>query len=397
MQKNTTQLGIITTFLLSVQHVFAMFGATVLVPFLTGLDPAMALLASGIGTLIFHFTTKGMVPAYLGSSFAFIAPLALLVKDQNNPGAAMGGAIVIGLLYIIAFAAVKFLGTDIINKYIPPVVVGPVVMIIGLSLSRVAVADMASNNWTVAIFTLVMTIFFSMFTNGFLKVIPILLGMISGYILAFFLGLVDFTKVIESSLIHNFQWVQPTFEASAIILMAPIVIVTILEDLGHIFVLGNIVEKPLIEKPGFGSVLLGNGFATMASALVGGPPLTTYGENIGVLSITRVFNSRVIQLAAVIAIALSFFGKLSALISTIPVAVMGGICILLFGMIAAAGIRTLIDDKTDLSSTRNLIIVAVILIIGVGSEKVGYATMAGIVLNLLLPQEAVTKKFGNEV
>ncbi|MFZ7103026.1 MAG: uracil-xanthine permease family protein [Peptococcaceae bacterium] len=386
MDKNK-EINIFTTFLLAVQHIFAMFGATVLVPFLTGLDPGMAILASGIGTLLFHFITKGKVPAYLGSSFAYIAALAFLVKEMKNPGAAMGAVFIVGILYIAVYGVVRVLGTETINKYIPPVVVGPVVMIIGLSLARTAVNDMASTNWSVAIFTLIMAIVFSAFTKGFLKIIPVLLGITSGYILAAFLGLVDFTQVAGAPVIHHFQWIAPAFDLSAILLMAPIVLVTVLEDLGHIFVLENIIGKPLMKDPGFKSVLLGNGLGTIASSLVGGPPLTTYGENIGVLSITKVYNSRVIQLAAVIAILLSFFGKLSALISTIPAAVMGGICILLFGMIAAAGIRTLVDDRTDLSSTKNLIIIAVILIIGVGSEKVGYATLAGILLNLILPED----------
>ena len=406
---------------LALQHVFAMFGATVLVPFLTGLSPSVALLTSGIGTLIFHFFTKGKIPAYLGSSFAFIAPLALYVKDKHSIGEAMGGAMIAGLVYLLVFLVIKLFGTDFIEKYVPNIVVGPVVMIIGLSLAGTAVNSMASNNWAVAIFTLVATIFFSVFGKGLFEIIPILLGIISGYlfsILVQFAGwlpqlkvwglasgdqLVDFSKIASASLFTNptaqyasekvfsfasFNFPIPQFTIAAIFAIAPIALVTIIEDLGHIFVIGNVTGKDMIKDPGFDKVLLGNGLATIVAAFFGGPPSTTYGENIGVLAITKVYSAWIIRIAAVIAIVLSMVGYLSAAISSIPVAVMGGICILLFGMIAAAGMRTMIEAKSDLSSTRNLIIVAIILILGVGTGKVGYATLAGIILNLVLPKKA---------
>jgi len=410
---------------LALQHVFAMFGATVLVPFLTGLSPAVALLTSGIGTLIFHFFTKGKVPAYLGSSFAFIAPLALYVTEKHSLSQAMGGAIIAGLVYVVIYLVIKAFGTGFIERYVPSVVVGPVVIIIGLALAKTAVADMASGNWAVAIFTLLATIFFSILGKGLFEVIPILLGIISGYIFSIIvqyggllpklqeLGLAaPGTQLLDMSPIFNAPWLAnptaqyaadfagqvfsfasfhfpvPEFTAAALLAIAPIAFVTIIEDLGHIFVIGNVTEKDMIKDPGFDRVLLGNGLATAVAALFGGPPSTTYGENIGVLAITKVYSSWVIRIAAVIAICLSLIGKLSAALSTIPTAVMGGICILLFGMIAAAGIRTMIEAKSDLSSTRNLIIVAVILILGVGSGKVGYATLAGILLNLVLPQKS---------
>ncbi|ATW28482.1 solute carrier family 23 protein [Candidatus Formimonas warabiya] len=410
---------------LAVQHVFAMFGATVLVPYLTGLSPAVALLTSGIATLIFHFFTKGKVPAYLGSSFAFIAPLALYVTEKHSLGEAMGGAIIAGLVYVTIYLVIKVFGTDFINRYVPSVVVGPVVIIIGLALAKTAVADMASTNWAIASFTLLAAVFFSILGKGMLKVIPILLGILSGYLFSIIvqyggflpqlqawglaapdLRLLDVKPILEAAWLANptaqyahefagqvfsfasFHLPVPQFTAAALLAIAPIAFVSIIEDLGHIFVIGNVTEKDLIKNPGFDRVLLGNGLATVVAAFFGGPPATTYGENIGVLAITKVYSSWVIRIAAVIAICLSLIGKLSAALSTIPLAVMGGICILLFGMIAAAGIRTMIEAKSDLSSTRNLIIVAVILILGVGTGKVGYATLAGILLNLVLPQES---------
>ncbi len=384
---------VVQALLLALQHVFAMFGATVLVPILTGLDPSVALLTSGIGTLIFHLMTKGMVPAYLGSSFAYIAGIASMVKDNPagpNVPMAMGAAFVVGLVYIVVFLLVRTFGSEIITRYVPSVVVGPVVMIIGLSLAGVALGpNMAGTDWPTAIFTLVATILISVFARGFFKVIPILLGIGAGYAFAIFRGLVDFSKIGAGPVLNTPHLVLPEFQLGAILLLAPLALVTIIEDLGHIFVIGNVTERDLIKNPGFDRVLLGNGLATAVAAFFGGPPSTTYGENIGVLAVTRVYSARVIQLAAVVAIFLSFVGPVRDVISSIPAAVMGGVVILLFGMIAAAGIRTMIEARTDLSSTRNLIIVSIILVVGIGypNHGVGYATIAGILLNLILPQE----------
>ncbi|MCR6544593.1 solute carrier family 23 protein [Dehalobacterium formicoaceticum] len=411
-------------FPLALQHVFAMFGATVLVPFLTGLSPAVALFTSGIGTLIFHFFTKGKVPAYLGSSFAFIAPLFLFVTEKHSLGQAMGGAMIAGIVYLIVYLLIKAFGTDFIHRIAPSVVVGPVVIIIGLALAQTAVGGMASTNWVVAIFTLAITVFYSILGRGMFEVIPILMGILSGYLFALVIQyggflpklqelglagpdqLINVTPIIIADWFSNptsayaqdfagqlfsfagFHLPIPEFTAVAVLAIAPIAFVTIIEDLGHIFVIGNVTEKDLIKDPGFDRVLMGNGLATIVASIFGGPPSTTYGENIGVLAITKVYSSWVIRISAIIAISLSFVGKLAAALSTIPTSVMGGICILLFGMIAAAGIRTMIEAKTDLSSTRNLIIVAVILILGVGTGKVGYATLAGIFLNLVLPEKS---------
>ncbi|WP_434643147.1 solute carrier family 23 protein [Thermoanaerobacterium thermosaccharolyticum] len=389
---------------LSFQHVFAMFGATILVPLLTGLDPAVTLFTSGLGTLIFHLMTKGKVPAYLGSSFAFIAPIIAATKAYGVRGA-FTGMIAAGLVYVAVFILISLTGIDWIEKILPSVVVGPVVMIIGLSLAPTAIQE-AQKDLPTALVTAALVIIFSMFGKGFMKVIPILLGTIGGYIFAIFRGLVDFSPVSKASwiAIPKFSFLighSPVLAWGAVTLIAPLALVAIIEDLGHVLVIGNIVDKDLIKDPGFHRVMLGNGLATSIAALFGGPPSTTYGENIGVLAMTKVYSSRVIEGAAVIAILLSFIQKIGALIQVIPQAVMGGVTIILFGMIAAAGIRTLVENKVDFSDSRNLIIASVILTLGVGGikigsgnfvfEGVGPATLAGIILNLVLPKIKLAK------
>jgi uracil permease len=389
---------------LSFQHVFAMFGATILVPLLTGLDPAVTLFTSGLGTLIFHLMTKGKVPAYLGSSFAFIAPIIAATKAYGVRGA-FTGMIAAGLVYVAVFIIISLTGIDWIERILPSVVVGPVVMIIGLSLAPTAIQE-AQKDLPTALVTAALVIIFSMFGKGFMKVIPILLGTIGGYIFAIFRGLVDFSPVLKASWIAvpKFSFLvghSPVLAWGAVTLIAPLALVAIIEDLGHVLVIGNIVDKDLIKDPGFHRVMLGNGLATSIAALFGGPPSTTYGENIGVLAMTKVYSSRVVEGAAVIAILLSFIQKIGALIQVIPQAVMGGVTIILFGMIAAAGIRTLVENKVDFSDSRNLIIASVILTLGVGGikigsgnfvfEGVGPATLAGIILNLVLPKIKLAK------
>jgi uracil permease len=394
---------------LSFQHVFAMFGATILVPLLTGLDPAVTLFTSGLGTLIFHLMTKGKVPAYLGSSFAFIAPIIAATKAYGVRGA-FTGMIAAGLVYVAVFIIISLTGIDWIEKILPSVVVGPVVMIIGLSLAPTAIQE-AQKDLPTALVTVALVIIFSMFGKGFMKVIPILLGTIGGYIFAIFRGLVDFSPVSKASwiAIPKFSFLighSPVLAWGAVTLIAPLALVAIIEDLGHVLVIGNIVDKDLIKDPGFHRVMLGNGLATSIAALFGGPPSTTYGENIGVLVMTKVYSSRVVEGAAVIAILLSFIQKIGALIQVIPQAVMGGVTIILFGMIAAAGIRTLVENKVDFSDSRNLIIASVILTLGVGGIKIGLgnfvfegvgpATLAGIILNLVLPKIKLTKPKGEK-
>lgn len=390
------KLPLAQTIPLGLQHVFAMFGATVLVPFLTGLSPAIALLSSGIGTIIFLLLTKSRVPAYLGSSFAYIASLTYFVKESNDLASAMSGALAVGLIYVIVYLLMSVFGTAWIHKIVPPVVAGPVVAIIGLSLTPVA-AGMAANDWYIAIFTLAVAMLLSVYAKGFLKIIPILAAIILGYIAAAFKGIVDFSGVV-ASMQHlvafpvNFSTYHlPSLNKEAIFMMAPLAMVTIIEDLGHMIVLGNITHSDPIENPGFHRVLLGNGLATGVASFLGGPPVTTYGENIGVLAVTRVYSTRNIWVAAIIAIILSMFNPLQALVMSIPQAVMGGVTILLFGMIGAAGLRTLIEAKVDFSRTKNLIIASVIFALGIGvsDHGVAWATAVGILLNLILrdPEE----------
>lgn len=397
-------------FLLSIQHLFAMFGATVLVPFLTGLNPAVALITSGIGTLTFILITKGQMPSYLGSSFAFIAPI-IAVKASGGPGAAMVGAFLAGLVYALVAIIIKKAGSEWVMKLLPSVVVGPVIMVIGLGLAGTAV-NMAMNdadgkysltNFSVALVTLSITIAFSIFGRGFFSIIPVLLGIIGGYVFAYTQGLVDFQKVIDAKWFAvpdftiPFLTYTPEISWTIILLMVPVAVVTISEHIGHQIVLGNVINRDLFQKPGLHRSLLGDGVATMAAALLGGPPSVTYGENIGVLAITRAYSVYLFVGSAVMAIVFGFVGKISALISTIPTAVMGGVSILLFGIIASSGLRTMIDDKIDFGEKRNLVIASVILVIGIGGavlhigqsfqvEGMALSAIIGVILNLVLPE-----------
>ena len=377
---------------LGVQHLFAMTGSTILVPFLTGLSPASALFCSGIGTIVFLLLTRSKVPAYLGSSFAFIASLTAFVKDQHNLGSAMAGVMSVGIAYILIYFILRLFGTKWINKIIPPVVAGSVVAIIGLSLTPVAVS-MAGANWIVAIFTLAVAILISVYAKGFPKVIPILIAIVAGYLLAEFMGLVDSAKIMASfktPFVLPFQSFGTIhLDITAILTFAPLALITLIEDLGHMMILGNITHTNIIEDPGFDRVVLGNGLATGIASIFGGVPLTTYAENIGVLAITKVYSSFNLWIAAISAIILSTFNPLQALIMSIPTPVMGGVVILLFGMIGAAGLRTLIEAKVDFSQNKNLIIAAVIFAVGIGLTNHGimFATLAGIFLNLVLKDE----------
>lgn len=366
---------------------FAMFGSTVLVPYLTGLDVGSTLVASGIGTLIFHLITRGKVPAYLGSSFAFIAPLTLYVSKSHSPGQAAAGLIAVSVVYAIVSLLVTAFGFERIRRIIPAVVVGPVVSVIGLSLAGTAVTSMAATHWDVAIVALVVAIIFSLAGPRQLRMVPLLMGIVVGYIYAYIRGDVSFADVHKAPVISLPHFTMPHFTASVLLGMAPIALVTIIEDLGHMFVLNEIIGRDVTRDPGFPRVLIGNGVATFVSALLGGPAQTTYAENLGVLAITRQFSSRIIQGAAIIAIILGLFGKFGALIHTIPTAVMGGISILLFGMIATMGIRHLIEEKVDLTNMKNLLVVAIIFIIGVGypNNGIALATLAGLLIHWLIP------------
>jgi len=403
---------------LSVQHVFAMFGATVLVPILTGLSPSLALLSSGAGTLLFIAITRGQVPAYLGSSFAFIAPLQAVAAAYGEEwiGAALGGIITVGLLYAAVAAVVYMTGTGWIERIFPPVVIGSVIVVIGLGLARVGVdmaglcaepgcakvaVSIADRDVQISLFTLVVTVAVAVFARGFASVVPVLFGIAAGYAFAAALGAVDFTPVREAAWFggpwRGPGWAAPRFDWTAISLIFPVGIVTIAEHLGDVFVLSRVVGREFYKQPGLHRTLLGDGLASSLAGLLGGPPNTTYGENVGVLAITRVYSVAVVALAAVVAILLSFVPKLGALLQTIPAPVMGGIVMVLFGIIASSGIRTLVESGIDFGHKRNLIIASVVLTLGIGGAQLSFgdfrihgmafAALAGLLLNLVLPRE----------
>lgn len=394
---------------LSLQHLFAMFGATILVPYLVGLSPAIALISSGLGTLAFLIITKWQVPAYLGSSFAFIAPV-IAAKASGGPGGAMIGSFLAGLVYGIVALVISKAGHRWIMNLLPPIVVGPVIIVIGLALAGTAVG-MAMNNpageysllhFSVALVTLAATIIFSIYLKGILSIIPILAGIVVGYIYALLVGIVDFQPVLDAKWFEMPEFIIPfvsyevKFTWDLALLMVPVAIVTLSEHIGHQLVLSKVVGRDYIKKPGLHRSILGDGTATMISALIGGPPKTTYGENIGVLAITRVYSVHVVAGAAILAIIFGFVGKITALISTIPTPVMGGVSILLFGIIASSGLRMLVDSKIDFGDKRNLIISSVILVIGIGGafikvseqfqiQGMAMAAICGLILNLVLP------------
>lgn len=395
---------------LSLQHLFTMFGATVLVPILVGIDPGIALVSSGLGTMVYLITTKGKIPAYLGSSFAFIAAMQMLMKSDGYPAIAQG-AMTTGLVYLIVSLIIKKIGSDWLDKILPPIVVGPVVMVIGLGLATNAANNAMYNNnvydfkyIAVALITLGLTIFYNMFFKGFLGLIPILLGIVSGYLVALAFGIIDLTPIKEAAwfALPNFEvpFVQyePKLYLNAITTMAPIAFVTMTEHIGHLMVLNKLTKRNFLQDPGLSKTLMGDGLAQIVAGFVGGPPVTSYGENIGVLAITRVHSVFVIGGAAVFAVALGFVGKLSALILSIPGPVISGISFVLFGVIAASGLKILIDNKINFDKKKNLLIASVILVIGIGGLvfKVGtfelssmaLATVLGIVLNLILPENA---------
>jgi uracil permease len=398
---------LLTSIPLSLQHLFAMFGSTVLVPLLFKVDPATILLMNGIGTLLYIFICKGKIPAYLGSSFAFLSPV-FLVLGQSSYEAALGGFIVVGIIFCLVALIIQKVGTGWIDVVFPPAAMGAIVAVIGLELVPVA-ANMAgylnpveatgkfdTTAITISTLTLLITIIASVTFRGFFKIIPILIGVVSGYIIAALFGVVDFDPVREAEWFAIPTFYTPTFELSSILIIVPAALVVIAEHIGHLIVTGNIVEKDLTKEPGLGRSLFGNGISTVISGFVGSTPNTTYGENIGVLALSKVYSTWVIGGAAVFAVILSFSGKLAALINTIPEPVMGGISLLLFGVIAASGIRMLVEAKVDYSNPKNLILTTVVLVLGLSGATLAFeifslefalkgmalATVASIVLSL---------------
>ena len=387
--------------IVGVQFLFVAFGSTVLVPLLVGLDPATALFTAGLGTFIFHLVTKGKVPIFLGSSFAFIAPIISASKQWGMPGT-LAGMAGVALVYFIMSALIKWQGRKLLDRLFPPVVIGPVIICIGLSLSPAAV-NMAKENWLLAFISLITAIIVLVVGKGLIKLVPVVCGIIVGYIVALCLGLVDLSAVSSAPWfalppsISHFQ--LPQFAWEPFLFMIPVAIAPVIEHIGDVYVVGAVAEKDFAKDPGLHRTMFGDGLACLVAAIFSGPPVTTYSEVTGAMQITRITSPAVIRIAAGTAIVFSIIGKLSALLQSIPSAVLGGIMLLLFGSIASVGIQNLINSKVNLNETRNIIIVSVALTLGIGGavipfgtfslSGIGLSALAGVILNLVLPR---TKK-----
>ena len=415
MQRKTIgiyeKLPLLETLPLSFQHLAAMFGATILVPILVGVNPAIALLMNGVGTLIYSWITKGGIPAYLGSSFAFIAPILLISASYGGFNHAQAGFIAFGLFFILISFVVKKWGVNWINIAMPPAVMGAVVAIIGLELAPIAAQQAGLAPWAtqvgqvvqpfvmdknvvmVSMFTLLVGVFGSILFRGFMQVIPILIAVIAGYIFALSKGMVNTQAISDAAWFALPTFHAPVFNANAIVIILPACIVVLAEHISHLIVTSKVTGEDLMSKPGLHRSLLGDGISNVLSGFVGSPPNTTYGENIGVMAITRVYAVWVIRGAAIMAIIFSCIGKVAAAISSIPVAVMGGITILLYGVIAVQGLRILVEQKVDFSKNSNLVLGAVTFVTGISgaSIKIGtvelkgmaFAAIIGIALSLI--------------
>ena len=404
--------------LLSLQHVFAMFGATILVPILVNtasgsevLSIPVALISSGIGTLIYIICTRGKSPVYLGSSFAFISPM-IVGFAKSGKSSVFTAIMAVGLVYVLVALIIKLIGKKWINKLLPPIVVGPMIMIIGLSLAPTAVEEIGLNmetvpwkNIVVALVAFLTTGVLAVRGKGFLKVIPFLMGMIAGYIASMILGMVDYSGIVSAKIISKPDFYLPfihyKLNFGALLTIVPIALVTIAEHIGDHKVLSEIIDKDLIEDPGLDNTLMGDGIATFAAGLIGGPANTTYGENTSVVGMTKVASVWVIGLAAVIAIIFGFLGQLTAIISSIPTPVLGGVSILLYGFISVNGLKILIQNKVDFGNTKNVIVASSMLVLGLGGAAISVVTkninlsisgmslaaIVGILLNLLIKEE----------
>lgn len=408
------ELGIPRTLLLGLQHLFAMFGATVLVPILVQsygmpLSIQTTLLCAGLGTLVFHLCTKFKVPAFLGSSFAYLGGFAAVAnlnsgRYANMTGAeklpyALGGIVVAGALYLVLSLLFKLAGVKKVMRFFPPIVTGPMIILIGLNLAGSAVAN-ASTNWALALVAIVIIIAANIWGRGMLKIIPILLGVVGSYIVAVCFGKVDFSGVAAADLVGLQDFVLAKFDITSILVMAPIAIATMMEHIGDVSAISSTTGRNFIADPGLHRTLLGDGLATSLAAFCGGPANTTYGENTGVLALSRVYDPRVIRLAAVYAVVLSFFPKFAALVNSIPTAIVGGVSFILYGMISAVGVRNVVENHVDLTKSRNLIIAAVMFVSGLGFTQgitftigsanitltcLAIAALAGVLLNAILP------------
>lgn len=403
--RDASQISMSKRLLLGLQHTFTMFGATVLVPIITGMDISVALFMAGVCTLLFHLITKKKVPVFLGSSFAFIAPtLAVVEMVSQNGGTdglayARGGIVVAGIIYLVVAVLIYIFGVEKIVKFFPPIVTGPIILVIGLKLAPVAI-DMASGNWFLAIVAFATVMIVSVFMKGFLQVVPVIIGLIVGYIVALITGNVDFSPVLSAGWIGLPPFEMAKFDFQMIMVIAPVAIATIVEHIGDVIAIGATVEDDFLEDPGLYRTMLGDGLMTSFSAMLGGPANTTYSENTGVLALTKVWDPLLMRIAAVFAIVLGVVPKLSSIVGTIPTPVVGGISIILFGMIASIGARTLVEEQVDFKKSRNLIVAAVILVLGLGGavlpinlgfvnftmEGMALAAIVGIILNKVLPE-----------
>jgi len=395
----TANLSSIRKTVVGVQFLFVAFGATVLVPLLVGLDPATALFTAGLGTFIFHFITKGKVPIFLGSSFAFIAPIISASQQWGMPGT-LAGMAGVALVYFVMSALIKWQGKRLLQRLFPPVVIGPVIICIGLSLAPSAV-NMAQENWLLAFISLLTAILVLVLGRGLIKLVPVVCGIIVGYIVSICMGLVDFTAVssapwfaLPSSITH---FHLPEFAWEPFLFMIPVAIAPVIEHIGDVYVVSAVADKDFVKDPGLHRTMLGDGLACLVASFFGGPPVTTYSEVTGAMQITRITSPAVIRIAAGTAIVFSIIGKLSAILQSIPAAVLGGIMMLLFGTIASVGIQNLVNNKVDLNQTRNIIIVSVVLTVGIGGailqmgnfslSGIGLSALSGVILNLVIPQE----------
>ena len=397
----TNHLTVVRKTIVGIQFLFVAFGSTVLVPLLVGLDPATALFTAGIGTFIFHMVTKGKVPIFLGSSFAFIAPIISASKQWGMPGT-LAGMMGVALVYFVMSALIKWQGRRLLERLFPPVVIGPVIICIGLSLAPAAV-NMAQENWLLAFISLLTAILVLVLGRGLLKLVPVVCGIIVGYIVAWFIGLVDVSAVADAPWfalppsITHFQ--LPQFAWEPFLFMIPVAIAPVIEHIGDVFVVSAVADKDFVKDPGLHRTMLGDGLACVTAALFGGPPVTTYSEVTGAMQITRITAPSVIRIAAGTAIVISVIGKLSAVLQSIPGAVLGGIMLLLFGSIASVGIQNLVNHKVNLDETRNIIIVSVVLTLGIGGailpmgsfslSGIGLSALAGVILNLVIPKTKI--------
>ena len=379
--------------IVGIQFLFVAFGATVLVPLLVGMSPSVALFTAGLGTLIFHLVTKGKVPIFLGSSFAFIAPIIKATELYGLPGT-LSGLVAVGAVYGIMSALVRFRGVGFISRLFPPIVVGPVIMLIGLSLAGTGV-DMAKGNWWLAMIALLTTVIVSLFGKGLLKLIPIFAGIIVGYVAAIFFGLIDFQTVIDAPWFALPEFVKPEMCWEAVVFMIPVATAPVIEHIGDVYAINEVAGKDFVKDPGLHRTMLGDGLACVAASFIGGPPVTTYSEVTGAISLTKIYDPAVIRIAAIVGILFSVLGKVSAILKTIPSPVLGGIMLLLFGTIASVGINSLIKNKVDMGNTRNLVIASLILTLGIGGAEmsfgsitmsgIGLAALVGVILNLIIP------------